>query len=320
MAFRPRAERFFYGKMVSRSFVKEVSSVQRKFKVMVATFLLVTGFGTLSTSVPAYAANKQTIKLVAVGDSLTEGVGDTTKQQGYTKRTAKLLADKYDVKVKTANYGKAGDRSDQILKRVKKNKQAVSDIKSADVLVMTVGGNDLQQTLFKAIFAKSERSVTDKVTAGMPDYTENLTTLINYLEKKNPDAPIFLFGNYNPLYVYLANRSDLNEDVKIYNGINANLASADDRVYYVSTFNTLTFGQYQTSAARKKLVTEAEKANRGSLDNEMVTDTLNGKSDKELNDYITTLDHYHPNDKGYDKMSALLVKRMAKHTEDWLEK
>ena len=82
MAFRPRAERFFYGKIVSRSFVKEVSSVQRKFKVMVATFLLVTGFGTLSTSVPAYAANKQTIKLVAVGDSLTEGVGDTTKQQG----------------------------------------------------------------------------------------------------------------------------------------------------------------------------------------------------------------------------------------------
>ena len=110
----------------------------------------------------------------------------------------------------------------------------------------------------------------------------------------------------------------MNEDVKIYNGINANLASADDRVYYVSTFNTLTFGQYQTPAARKKLVTEAEKANRGSLDNEMVTDTLNGKSDKELNDYITTLDH--PNDKGYDKMSALLVKRMAKHTEDWLEK
>ena len=129
------------------------------------------------------AAEKSNIRLVAVGDSLTEGIGDTTKQQGYTKRTAKLLTKAYGVRVKTANYGKAGDRSDQILRRVKSDKKAVRDIKKADVIVMTVGGNDLQQTLFKAIFAKSDTAVTKEVVKSMPIYTEKLMKLMKFIQQ-----------------------------------------------------------------------------------------------------------------------------------------
>lgn len=303
--------------MILRRRTKLKQSKHRRFilgllVVSVATSLLNVG--------QVNAAEKSNIRLVAVGDSLTEGIGDTTKQQGYTKRTAKLLTKAYGVRVQTANYGKAGDRSDQILRRVKADKKAVRDIKKADVIVMTVGGNDLQQTLFKAIFAKSDTAVTKEVVKSMPTYTEKLMKLMKFIKQKNPDAPIFLFGNYNPLYVYLANRQDLNADVKIYNGINANIAAADSQVYYVSTFKTLTYGQYQTRAARQQLVKESEQANQGSLNNKMVQDTLNGKSDKELNAYITTLDHYHPNNKGYDKMSKLLVKRMAEKESEWLVK
>ena len=266
------------------------------------------------------ADSKDSINFVAVGDSLTEGVGDTTKQQGYTKRTAKQISKKYNVKVDTSNYGKAGDRSDQILARIKVNAQAKKDIKNADVITLTVGGNDLQQTLFKAVLARSESAVTRQVEKAMPDYTENLTRLINYLKKQNKQAPIYLFGNYNPLYVYLANRNDLNDDVKIYNDINANLASVDDRVYYVSTFRTLTFGQYKTKASREKLQKKSEAANRGSLNNKMVTETLTSGKNEELNQYITTQDHYHPNNLGYDKMSALLVKKMSLSEQEWLKK
>ena len=192
-----------------------------------------------------HADSKDSINFVAVGDSLTEGVGDTTKQQGYTKRTAKQISKKYNVKVDTSNYGKAGDRSDQILARIKANAQAKKDIKNADVITLTVGGNDLQQTLFKAV---------------------------------------------------------------------------DDRVYYVSTFRTLTFGQYKTKASREKLQKKSEAANRGSLNNKMVTETLTSGKNEELNQYITTQDHYHPNNLGYDKMSALLVKKMLLSEQDWLKK
>lgn len=278
---------------------------------MCAVFLLNTGI--------IHAADKKTINFIAVGDSLTEGVGDTTTQQGYTKRTAQIIADKYDVKVKTANYGKAGDRSDQILKRIKANPKAIKQLKKADVIALTVGGNDLQQTLFKGIFSKSEQDVTKYVAQAMPNYTENLIALVNFIEKQNNNAPIYLFGNYNPLYVYLANRDDLNADVKIYNDINANLASADQRVYYVSIFKTLTYGQYTTKIAREKLRTSAKLANRGSLNNSMVTKALQVKVQNERNHYITTQDHYHPNDTGYDKMSALLAQKMAATKQEWLK-
>lgn len=266
------------------------------------------------------AANKKSINFVAVGDSLTQGVGDTTSQQGYTKRTAQTLTDKYNVSVKTANYGKAGDRSDQILKRIKANPRAIKQLKNADVITLTVGGNDLQQTLFKAIFSKSRQEVTRYVSQAMPDYTENLTSLVQFIKKQNKDAPIYLFGNYNPLYVYLANRDDLNADVKIYNDINANLASADKQVRYVSTFKTLTYGQYTTKKDREKLRTSAKLANRGSINNSMVTKALQDKAKSERNHYITTQDHYHPNDIGYDKMSDLLVKKMAVNKQEWLKK
>jgi lysophospholipase L1-like esterase len=282
-------------------------------------------FASVMSSTPVDAATKKsasyknTIKFVAVGDSLTEGIGDTKKKFGYTDRTANLITDAYGIKVKTANYGKAGDRSDQILTRIKKSKQAKNDIKRADVLTLTVGGNDLQQTLFSAALATSVDEVTSQVDSSLPDYKKKLTQLVDYLENQNSSAPIYLFGNYNPLYVYLANRSDLNEDVHRYNQVNADLAGADKRVYYVSTFNTLTFGQYNTKAKRAELAKEAAAANSGSLNNKAVTQTLNG-DDSEKNNLITNLDHYHPNDKGYDQMSLLLFKRMQSTTKQWLVK
>ena len=143
---------------------------------------------------------------------------------------------------------------------------------------------------------------------------------MSFIEKHSRQAPIFLFGNYNPLYVYLANRPDLNADVRIYNGINANLAAADDQLYYVSTFRTLTYGQYTTKSAREKLEQQADEANRGSLHNKVVQKALLESADTELNDYLTTLDHYHPNDTGYDKMSQLLMKRLIQKKSTWLEK
>ncbi|WP_373773734.1 GDSL-type esterase/lipase family protein [Weissella soli] len=266
------------------------------------------------------ADRKKTVRIVAVGDSLTEGVGDTTNQQGYTKRIARSLSKQFKTtKFKTANYGKAGDRSDQILQRVQLNTAAVKDIKRADVVLLTVGGNDLQQTLFSAIFAQSKSQINHKVAKSLPAYSNKLTKLVKYIRKKNAEASIFILGNYNPLYVYFANRTDLNIAVKQYNAVNLAKAALETNMYYVSTFKRLTYGQYQTTAARAKLVKVAKSANRGSVKNKLVEEALTEK-DHEKNAYITTLDHYHPNDKGYDAMTKLLKIKMVAHQEGWLQK
>lgn len=71
------------------------------------------------------AASKQTkqkkkIRLVALGDSLTQGVGDTTNKGGYIHLIQEKLKKNNKLSVATENFGKAGDRSDQILERLKK--------------------------------------------------------------------------------------------------------------------------------------------------------------------------------------------------------
>lgn len=61
------------------------------------------------------------LNLVAIGDSLTEGIGDSTGRGGYVPLVAELLESKDEIEtVSTSNYGISGNRSDQILKRIKK--------------------------------------------------------------------------------------------------------------------------------------------------------------------------------------------------------
>lgn len=285
-------------------------------KILLILITVLMGFS-LSPGIEAKEIVKDQVKLVTVGDSLTEGIGDTTDQGGYEKRIAQLIATKDHVKVKTHNYGKAGDRSDQILKRVQNNPTAQKNIKAADMIVMTSGGNDLQQELFKLIQTKEEKDILPKVKAQTNEYANSLNELMNYIRTLNPDAPIFIFGNYNPLYVYLANRPDINQAVHLYNAVNSETAHDNKNTYYISIFNRMTYGQFQSKKQQAKLEKQAEASFNGTVNNEVVKSTLNGPN-KEKNEYITNSDHYHPNNKGYDQMSKVLFKTVQKQKNEWI--
>ena len=89
----------------------------------------------------------QSVYLVAIGDSLTEGVGDSTQNGGYVPLVANQLRETTGIKeVTTKNYGVSGERSDQILERIKQQEDVRSDLAKATVIVLTAGGNDLIQT------------------------------------------------------------------------------------------------------------------------------------------------------------------------------
>lgn len=63
---------------------------------------------------------KEVIHYTAIGDSLTEGIGDLTNSGGFVPIVADDLKEHYNLNgVQTDNFGKNGDRSDQILKRIK---------------------------------------------------------------------------------------------------------------------------------------------------------------------------------------------------------
>ena len=301
----------------------------RKYVTIGSIVLLLAGLGvgiwltmqkpTLNTATPQQAAkiakvNK--VKLVALGDSLTEGVGDDGQQQGYTGRIAQQIQQKYDVDVTMANFGRSGDRSDQIQHRLATQSNMQSAMQNAQAIILTVGGNDLQQLLLKNQSAQSPEALTKAVKSGQSAYRQQLTTLFQTIRQYNPHAPIYIFGNYNPIFVHFPNRQDFNTDVALFNAINQEVAKANKNSHYVGIFD-LTYGQYRTESARKKLIASAKVADQTTKNPDQFLKKLSDKP-AFTNKWISTTDHYHPNKKGYDFMTTQLFQQMRRGQAAWL--
>ncbi|OIK98383.1 SGNH/GDSL hydrolase family protein, partial [Oenococcus oeni] len=252
--------------------------------------------------------SSQNITVVFLGDSLTYGVGDTAGKHGYTGRVMKLLKKTYpQYKFSSYDFGKPGDRSDQILKRINQSSEQQRLLKKADLVIMTVGGNDLRQELLKNVDTKSASSLTSSVKKSSAKYETSLKNLLKRVAVlRKSKSSLFIFGNYNPTFVNMASRKDINQDVKLYNAINKKLVKQQTNGYYISIFRQLTYGQYQTSKQIKKLTSEDLIAN-GKVGNRTQKSVLSG-SIKIKNDYISQADHFHPNNLGYDYMAKELFK------------
>lgn len=76
-----------------------------------------------------------------------------TNSGGFVPIVADDLKEHYNLNgVQTDNFGKNGDRSDQILKRIKEKPEIQKGLASADVITLTVGGNDLMKVISSNIF------------------------------------------------------------------------------------------------------------------------------------------------------------------------
>lgn len=238
----------------------------------------------------------KTLRLAAVGDSLTHGVGDETNNGGYVGLIKGDLESSGVYQVETANYGVTGDTSTQILKRVNSQKKLRTDVEHADILTVTVGGNDLMHVLQKNLLSIS----TKDVTSGATTYRRHLTSLLKALRQLNPKAPVYVFGVYNPFYVYFPNLTAMSTSVKTWNKTTQAALSDFDHMYYVDIDSVLTKGantQANSKADKKKL----ESAMSGSSKNPLIFES----------------DHFHPNNAGYALMTSQLWKKMQATESTW---
>ncbi|MCF6166899.1 hypothetical protein LROSL1_1319 [Furfurilactobacillus rossiae] len=267
-------------------------------------------------------AKRKKVTVVALGDSLTQGVGDQAKDGGYVGQIKTKLTDKDQLNVTTHNYGKAGDRSDQILKRLNQSPAMQKQVANADAITMTVGGNDLMQGLQTATLSgKSTVTQMDAVVAATQQkYATKLLSLLTAVRNLNTNAPIFLFSIYNPVYVYFANVDQLNTYITGFNQVTKATANNISKLYFMNINERLSYGQYDTVAKRSALAAKDAKANNNnSFDGQNVEKALVGGSTGELNDYLSPADHFHPNHLGYSKMTATLYKTMQDH-QSWMPK
>ncbi|QCR32396.1 GDSL-type esterase/lipase family protein [Lysinibacillus sp. SGAir0095] len=149
--------------------------------------------------VPPEEIKADTSKLyyLALGDSLTRGIGDEEQKNGYTKRLVEKIVQSTDVsEVILDNRGKRGRRSDQLLDLVKKGHYDY-ELKNAELITLTIGGNDIMKVVKKDLF-ELKREVFDKE---LEEFKKRYNQILAEIRVENPEVPIIVVGLYNPFSV-----------------------------------------------------------------------------------------------------------------------
>ncbi len=231
---------------------------------------------------------KKAISIVAIGDSLTEGIGDSKSVGGgYVTRLQSKVQKKYKVKTQSHNYGVSGDTSSQIMARIESDKKMHQDLPKADIITVTVGGNDFMHLLQKKGIDLTEGNIADEQV----QFDKRLTKLLTDIRSYNSDAPIYLIGIYNPFSIYLSNVKNAKTAFINWNEGSAKVASGFNKTYFVDINNL-----YQNKSIDKKVKKTG------------------------VNPYLYKKDHFHPNGIGYDMMTQKVFDKVNDTTKEWLFK
>ncbi|WP_245830985.1 SGNH/GDSL hydrolase family protein [Sediminibacillus massiliensis] len=173
---------------------------------------------------------KKDLEIVAIGDSLTQGVGDTTNNGGYVGIIENTLNDGEGQHVEISNYGKRGNRSDQLLKRLDQTEIAAS-ISEADLVLVTIGANDIMKVA-KNNFTNLEY---EPFMREQEHFRQRLRSIIDKMLDMNPETEIYLIGFYNPFQKYFSDIEELSQIVEEWNGTSSSVALEYDQVHYIPT-------------------------------------------------------------------------------------
>lgn len=233
---------------------------------------------------------KESLHIVAIGDSLTQGVGDTSNSGGYVPIVADLLKETDNYKeVTTSNYGKSGDRSDQILERFYESKAIQEDIASADIVVLTVGGNDIIQILKQHLLTVTkENFLIPEAT-----YRENLTTLLSAFKKVNPEVQLYVFGIYNPYSIYFPEITEMETIAGEWNETTKEVVNETENATFLPIADL--FNPSLKHEEKKDVLINEEEAKEQAISNP----------------YLYEEDLFHPNEAGYQLMSEVLFQAIV---------
>ena len=241
------------------------------------------------------------LNLVAIGDSLTEGIGDSTGRGGYVPLVAELLESKDEIEtVSTSNYGISGNRSDQILKRIKKDEKLQNDVKKADVIVLTVGGNDLMKVVRSTLLKVKE----DSFIKPQKEEKERIEETFKELRSLNSDAPIYVFGIYNPFYLYFSEITEMQDIVDSWNETTQSVVEEEQKAHFIPINDILYKGGNQPELSENQ---------KDTIDSSV----KDKKESKVFNDLLFEEDNFHPNDSGYELMAQSLFDEMMASRKEW---
>lgn len=243
------------------------------------------------------------VQSVALGDSLTQGVGDERQEGGFVPLLANKLEEDFQLKkVNVENFGKAGDRSDQILKRIEDSEEIQTKIRQANLITLTVGGNDLMKVIRQELLNDLSIKSFEKPKQA---YQKNLKKLYQEIRKLNPNAPIYQLGIYNPFYLNFPDITEMQDIVDMWNAVSEAVVQDQEHSYFIPINDQLYKG----------------------IDGKVGVESLDGEEDEEtsegtesLNNLLSEADRFHPNFLGYQIIAKELNQEIVKTKNEWLTK
>lgn len=171
----------------------------------------------------------QPFNIVSVGDSLTQGVGDSTNRGGYVPYLKEYLEmEKGITESKIVNYGVRGNRTSQLIRKLKTT-EVKDSLKTADLVLITIGGNDVMKVV-RENFSTLELELfeTEK-----KQFEKNIRTIIESIREVNAWSTVVLIGLYNPFYEWFPDVEEMDIIMQDWNLTSRTILTDYDRAYFV---------------------------------------------------------------------------------------
>lgn len=175
---------------------------------------------------------EEDITMVALGDSLTKGVGDPEKRGYVGDVQDRLKAKKTIGQVDVYNYGVKGDTSDDLLKKLQ-NQDVLNRVDKADLIVFTIGGNDLMDVVENNFLGLT----IDLFEQKKKHYQDNLDKAFKTLRDHNDSAQIIYVGVFNPFSAYFPNVKETGQIIENWDKTGKKSAAHFHDTAFVPTFD-----------------------------------------------------------------------------------
>ncbi len=166
--------------------------------------------------------------IVAIGDSLTQGIGDETGNGGYIGILDERL-DEQDINVTFDNFGKRGNRTDHLLKRLQETPEINESLEQADMVLITIGSNDIMQIMKDNFMNLTEEPFIDE----RGPYGERLSQIMDHIISVQPEAEIYLLGFFNPFEKYFGDIEALNQILTRWNNESLQVTNQYEQIHYI---------------------------------------------------------------------------------------
>lgn len=178
---------------------------------------------------PSEAFVPLTVKVVGIGDSLTKGVGDESENGGYVGIIEETLEQQENIKeVIVDNYGVRGHKATNLQKRLKEE-EVVASIKDADIILMTIGGNDIMNVVRSNIFSLGFEPFRKE----QENFESRLSDIFETIRIHNKTASIIYIGLYNPFKYMLPDLTEFDSVIEEWNMASNQMINNDPNAYFV---------------------------------------------------------------------------------------